>query len=246
LSLILVVILALFGFLAPLPYTVIMPGDTANTLGSDHGVPVIEIQGAPTHPTDGELLLTTIRATDPNAKLHLADLFKAWFNDDQAVVPKKSVYPEGKSTQQIVAQNTHEMVESQDHATVAALNYLKLDPNQVKVKLNLADVGGPSAGLMFSLGIVDELGPESLTGGKTIAGTGTIDDSGKVGEIGGVEMKTKAAKRDGATVFLLPKAECKKAKDAAPGGLRLVPVESLSQAVDALKALETGGKVPSC
>lgn len=246
LSLALVVILGVFTFLVPLPYTLIVPGDTADTLGTDNGVPVIQIEGATPQPTDGKLLLVTIRATDPDQELHFTDLFDAWFDDDEAVVPKKSVYPEGKSKKEIVADVRKDMVESQDHAVVASLNHLGLDPNQVKVKLNLADVGGPSAGLMFSLGIVDQLGTQNLTGGKIIAGTGTIDDKGEVGAVGGVEMKTKAAKRDGAVVFLLPKDECDKAKESAPGGLRLIPVENLDGAINSLMALQTGGKVPSC
>ncbi|NUS58864.1 MAG: hypothetical protein HOV66_29020 [Streptomycetaceae bacterium] len=249
LSLLLIAILGVFAFTAPLPFTVITPGDTVNTLGKDAaGDPVIQITGATPNPTEGQgqLLLTTIRADDPDTEHHLAGLLDAWFDSSEAVVPKKSVYPEGKSKAQIIQQVTQDMVESQDHAVVAALNYLKLDPNQVKVKLNAGDIGGPSAGLMFSLGIVDMLGAQNLTGGQVIAGTGTIDDTGKVGPIGGIEMKTKGAKKSLATVFLLPKEECKKAKAAAPGGLRLVPVETLPQAVDALMARQHGGKVPSC
>ncbi|HSA48723.1 MAG TPA: S16 family serine protease, partial [Yinghuangia sp.] len=197
-------------------------------------------------PTDGKLLVVTIRATNPDQDLYLTDLFDAWWDPDEAAVPKSSVYPEGKSTQEITEQNTQAMVESQDNAAVAALRHLGLDPNQVKVQLNLANVGGPSAGLMFSLGIVDQLGDVNLTGGEIIAGTGTIDADGKVGPVGGVEMKTKAAKRDGATVFLLPEHECGNAEKAAPDGLRLVPVDTLTEAIGALTALQNGGKVPSC
>jgi PDZ domain-containing protein len=246
LSLLFVVILGVFGFSVPLPYAVITPGDTADTLGTVDGAPVIRIEGATPKPTDGKLLVTTIRATNPDTTLRLADLFDAWWNDDEAVVPKASVYPEGKSTKQIVQKNTADMVQSQSSAATAALDYLHIPANQVTVTLNLPKVGGPSAGLMFALGIVDQLGDVNLTGGKVIAGTGAIDAKGNVGEIGGVEMKTKAAKRDGAVVFLLPRGECDKAKDAAPGGLRLVPVDTLDGAVDALTALQNGGKVPSC
>lgn len=81
-----------------------------------------------------------------------------------------------------------------------------------------------------------------------MAGTGTIDDAGRVGAVGGVALKTQAARRDGATVFLVPKAECSDAKAELPKGLRLVPVTTLNGAVDALTALEKGksGSVPSC
>jgi Lon-like protease len=143
--------------------------------------------------------------------------------------------------------NQKQMQESQDSATAAALDYLHLDDKGVDVQLRLEDVGGPSAGLLFSLGIVDKLGAGDLTGGQVIAGTGTITGGGKVGAVGGVPLKTQAARRDGATIFLVPKAECSDAQAELPKGLRLVPVTTLKGAVDSLKALESGkGSVPAC
>jgi Lon-like protease len=110
----------------------------------------------------------------------------------------------------------------------------------------LSDVGGPSAGLMFALGIVDKLLPEDLTGGKIIAGTGTIDDSGKVGAIGGIAQKMRGAKRDGATVFLSPADNCAEAAANALPGLELVKVSTLDDAVTALRTLRNGGTPPAC
>jgi Lon-like protease len=110
----------------------------------------------------------------------------------------------------------------------------------------LSDVGGPSAGLMFALGIVDKLLPEDLTGGKIIAGTGTIDDSGKVGPIGGIAQKMRGAKRDGATVFLSPADNCAEAVANALPGLQLVKVSNISDAVTALRTLRDGGTPPAC
>ena len=102
------------------------------------------------------------------------------------------------------------MEESQDAATRPRSGYLGKPAQGLKVTLSLADVGGPSAGLLFSLGIVDKLDGDGaggdLTGGRTIAGTGTITADGKVGAVGGVALKTQAAHRDGATVFLVPQA----------------------------------------
>jgi PDZ domain-containing protein len=116
-----------------------------------------------------------------------------------------------------------------------------------KVAISLKDVGGPSAGLMFALGVVDKLTPGSLSGGKYIAGTGTIDDSGKVGPIGGIPQKMAGARRAGATVFLAPAGNCAEAVKTVPAGLRLVKVDSLQSAVDALDAIREGkGKVPAC
>ncbi|GGW35136.1 MULTISPECIES: YlbL family protein [Streptomyces] len=237
--------------LAPLPFSVAQPGMTANVLGENRGTPVITISGAPTRDTTGQLRMTTIEATGPDADITLADVIDGWFRTDQAVMPRDSVYPAGDSTKEIERYNTEQMEESQDTATEAALRYLDRTDDGIEVTLKLADVGGPSAGLLFSLGIIDRLDGDGsggdLTGGRTIAGTGTIDADGKVGAVGGVALKTQAARRDGATVFLVPKAECSDAKSELPEGLRLIPVSTLKGAVSALTALEKGdGSVPSC
>ncbi|MEU6220190.1 S16 family serine protease [Streptomyces sp. NPDC047022] len=236
---------------APLPFSVAQPGLTANVLGANQGAAVITISGAPTRTTSGQLRMTTIEATGPDARVSLGDVIDGWFRTDRAVLPRDSVYPSGNSVKQIEQHNTEQMKQSQDAATRAALKYLDLGGKDVKVTLKLADVGGPSAGLLFTLGIIDKLHGDGhggdLTGGRTVAGTGTIDDAGRVGAVGGVALKTQAARRDGATVFLVPKAECSDAKAELPQGLRLVPVTTLNGAVDALTALENGkGSVPSC
>ncbi|WP_322763365.1 PDZ domain-containing protein [Frankia sp. Cr2] len=112
------------------------------------------------------------------------------------------------------------------------------------VEIKLTDVGGPSAGLMFALGIVDLLTPGQLTAGRTIAGTGTIDASGTVGPIGGIQQKLLGARRSGAVVFLVPAANCPDARESAPAGLRLVRVETLKGAIDDLKALAGSPQAP--
>ncbi|MFC3575727.1 PDZ domain-containing protein [Streptomyces yaanensis] len=116
------------------------------------------------------------------------------------------------------------------------------------IDIKLADVGGPSAGLMFALGIYDKLTPGSLTGGKFVAGTGTIDDSGTVGPIGGVEMKTVGARSKGAQYFLTPKDNCAAAAKDTPKGLTLVKVNTIDDALKALEDIRTGktADLPKC
>ncbi|WP_329137843.1 YlbL family protein [Streptomyces sp. NBC_00670] len=116
------------------------------------------------------------------------------------------------------------------------------------IDIKLADVGGPSAGLMFALGIYDKLTPGSLTGGTFVAGTGTIDDAGKVGPIGGVEMKTVGARDKGARYFLTPKDNCAAAAKDTPDGLTLVKVDTIGDALDALKDIRGGhtDDLPKC
>jgi Lon-like protease len=105
------------------------------------------------------------------------------------------------------------------------------------VKFDLDRIGGPSAGLMFTLGVIDKIDPVDLTGGVRIAGTGTIDDEGNVGAIGGIPQKLRGAKRDGATVFLAPASNCAEAKANAVKGLPIVRIATVDDALAALQAL---------
>ena len=120
-------------------------------------------------------------------------------------------------------------------------------PFQVRIQLD--DIGGPSAGMMFALGIIDLLTPGDLTGGKQIAGTGTMEDeSGKVGEIGGIRQKLVGARRAGAAWFLAPAGNCNEVVGHVPDGLRVVKVATLGQAEDAVKAIAAGraDALPGC
>jgi len=114
------------------------------------------------------------------------------------------------------------------------------------IAINVPDVGGPSAGLMLALAIVDKLTPGELNGGQFVAGTGEINSDGEVGPIGGIPFKMAAAKEAGATVFLVPEANCLEARQRAPEGLRLVKVGTLADAVGALDLLREHRDPPSC
>lgn len=114
------------------------------------------------------------------------------------------------------------------------------------VTIDLERIGGPSAGLMFALGILDKVGPTDLTDGRFIAGTGTIDDSGKVGAIGGIQLKMIAARDKGASVFLAPADNCGDVRGAIPSGLQIVKVSTLHEAVQDLELLDKDKPVPSC
>jgi len=134
----------------------------------------------------------------------------------------------------------------------AKLPYVGIRPDRdytfpFSVRIELDNVGGPSAGMMFALGIIERLTPNGITGGRIIAGTGTITDDGVVGKIGGIQMKILGAKRSGATVFLVPADNCREARQDPPGGIVLVRVDRLSTALSALDAIRTGrGAVPHC
>lgn len=119
----------------------------------------------------------------------------------------------------------------------------------VKVSLRLADVGGPSGGMIFALGIYDRLTPGSLTGGKHIAGTGTIDAKGLVGPIGGIRQKLYGAKSAGAEYFLAPAENCSEVVGNIPEGLTVLRVATFDEALNAVEKIGNGqdiSKLPVC
>jgi PDZ domain-containing protein len=317
------------------PYVALTPGPTLNTLAKPYGSELIQITGRRTYPTSGHLNLVTVSYTGgPGTGFNIFSALRAWLTPHDAVVPESEIYGTGQSQQQVVRQDTQQMLGSQQDATAAALCYLNInfatsDPVQgtvkgmpaygvlqpgdqitavdgtpigcdhdvvsmiqgrksgadatltiqrkgsiksvtlptknsggvptvgvylgapiykfpFKVKINLSDIGGPSAGLMFALGIIDKLTPDNLTGGKFIAGTGEIAPNGAIQPIGGIQQKMAGARAAGATIFLTPAGNCSNTVGAVPPGLRLVKVNSLSDAVHDLTAIRHGQPVPSC
>jgi Lon-like protease len=103
------------------------------------------------------------------------------------------------------------------------------------VSIESGEIGGPSAGLMWALGLYDLLTPADLTDGRTVAGTGTIDLDGAVGPVGGVHHKILAAERAGADLFLVPEGNLAEAEDVR-AEMALVPVSSFAEALGALES----------
>lgn len=121
-----------------------------------------------------------------------------------------------------------------------------VEPRHGDITIRLGDIGGPSAGLMFALAVVDLLTPGELTGGRFIAGTGAITPDGQVQPIGGIAFKMAAAHAAGAEVFLVPAENCAEAAAHAPEGLTLVKVSTLGEAISALEGLGTGTPPVTC
>ena len=119
----------------------------------------------------------------------------------------------------------------------------------IDVTIQLNNVGGPSAGMMFALGIIDVLTPGQLNGGQNVAGTGTISADGTVGPIGGIRQKMWGALNAGADWFLAPEANCDEVVGDVPGGLKVFSVGELDDALDVLEAVRDGGDLdalPTC
>ncbi len=128
-----------------------------------------------------------------------------------------------------------------------AASYKYTFPFQVDIQLD--NVGGPSAGMMFALGIIDQLTPGELNGGQNVAGTGTIDAAGDVGAIGGIRQKMYGARDAGATWFLAPASNCDDVVGNVPSGITVFAVSTLTDSMNALKAISSGGDtsaLPTC
>ena len=108
-------------------------------------------------------------------------------------------------------------------------------PFQVTIRLD--DVGGPSAGMMFALGVLDRITPDDLTGGRHIAGTGTIDSAGEVGPIGGIRQKMYSARTAGANYMFVPADNCAEAFGHVPSGIQVFKVATLDDAIAAAKVI---------
>ncbi|MFY1634024.1 PDZ domain-containing protein [Solwaraspora sp. WMMB335] len=322
-------LLAYGVFAAPVPYVVLGPGPTVDTLGSSDGAEVIQISGTETSESAGQLRLTTV-GVRPNVGLREA--VTGWLRDSEAVVPYEVIYPPGQTQEEVEERNAEDFAASQTSAETAALRQLgypvqvqvravtpdgpsvgllqvddvitsvdgtevtsatelteliraepegtaltigytrdgepgavpittratdggpprigieivEEQPHPFELTIDLDEIGGPSAGLMFALGIIDKLDPDDLTGGKIIAGTGTIDHEGTVGAIGGIPQKLVGAKSAGAVAFLVPAANCEEALANAQPDLPLLRVATLDEALDALATLRTGGDPTLC
>jgi PDZ domain-containing protein len=314
----------------PAPYAVESPGPTVDTLGEVEGEPMVRVNGAPTYPTEGSLMLTTVETRGgPRSPVNLRRVVRGWLSRDEAVVPVEQVYPPDLSADDFSELLAAQMTSSQENAVVAALTELGydvpaelvvagtvpdgaahglleegdviraaggsplptfqvladllrdtppgtavtlevdrggerehvevvtradgtggsllgvyFDPDfdlPVDVALEIERVGGPSAGLVFALAIVDTMTPGAVTGGERIAGTGTISLDGLVGPITSVGLKVEGAARDGADYFLAPEENCADAERAAlDDGIRVVPVATLREARAAVGAIGEG------
>lgn len=248
----LAVLLGVVILLMPSAYVVETPGPTQDVLGESGGRKVIDVSGVKTHKDSGKLLLVTVNAAGvPGYPVSNAEALWGWADPHMLVMPQEAVFPPGQTSEEYEHESQQEMTSSQDAAVTAGLDYAKklgVDVKGAKVTMHVDDIGGPSAGMMYALGLVDMLTPVEESASTTIAGTGTIDDKGKVGAIGGIDLKMLGAKRDGATWFLAPSANCDEVVGHVPEGLRDVKVSTLDDAYRALVAIGEGkgDSLPRC
>lgn len=235
--------------LAPSPFAIEMPGPTANVLGAvsaSSDDKMIDISGVTTYKDKGELRLVTISATGvPGYTIPTAMAMYAWFNPQMAVMPQEAVYSVDTTAEEYKDEGDNEMTEAQNSATEVGLAYasdqLGINTSKAKVKVSVDDIGGPSAGMMYTLGIISKLTPQDEAGGKIIAGTGTIETDGSVGRIGGIQLKMIGALRDGAHYFIAPEGNCDEVVGHIPSGMRVFAVSNINEAYKTLVAIGKGG-----
>lgn len=143
-----------------------------------------------------------------------------------------------------------EIISEEGDQGTAAVGMLIADDTDfpIDVDIRVGEIGGPSAGLVFALGIMDRLSEESVTGGARVAGSGTITSEGEVGGISGIPQKMVSAQRDGAEYFFVAAESCSQVtQSAAYGEIEVVSIETLTDAVEALETIEAGGDdLPRC
>ena len=193
----------------------------------------------------------TITAIDGNDTPTLSALLKllpTFSIGDTVTITVIPYSPPGSDSQE-AQERTVEIMASPDEADRPIIGFIPADTRVVKlpfeVNISTPDIGGPSAGLAFTLALLDELTSGDLMGKGRVAATGTINEMGAVGAIGALVQKAVAVRDSGATLFLVPAGQSKEevaaAQKAAGAGVRIVQVASLD---DALKALRRNGGAP--
>ena len=228
------------------PFVIEAPGSVTNVLGKNDGVEVLQ-GNFPDEESVGAIdMLTVSLYGHPGMTPTFYDVLQALFSEDQAIYPLELVYPEGSSFEKENEASQKDLVDSSNSALVAAQMVLPEGlVEKAEAKVVLENVGGPSGGLAFALGFIDKLTPGSLTGGKSLAVTGTIDDKGTVGEIGGIQQKIYAAKRNGDEFLLMPLGNCSDLTAAHLQLIQVIPIGDLKEAMAAVKVISADGDIDS-
>ena len=322
------------GALLPSGYVIERPGASFDVNGEVDGTPVISVSEIESYDSETQLEVLTVSVLgNQDSTPGWVEIFFAWIDPQQKLLPVDAVFPPDKTTEEVRAESVAMMESSQQEAVAAALTELgyefepevyvsmvteggaasgslvagdfiqsvdgveistveqlqqaiqdaggesiqlevlregqnfrfTLTPDliddryligvmvgytydfPVEVQLQLGNVGGPSGGMIFALGVYDALTPGSLLGTSHLAGTGTINAVGVVGPIGGIDLKMLAASRDDVDLFLAPSANCSEIISSQPEDLLVVPVADFTEALRAIELYENGSsEFPSC
>lgn len=223
----------------PVNFVVIQPGE-----GTALFPKVLQVKdsGVKTYKTNGQIYLLSIWVSTADAKILGAEALGCWLRADCVLFPRSVIYKRNTTAVKEEKKALHEMKVSQSDALTATKKYLSknhpdIDLSNLKdssIKVSLSNVGGPSGGLIFTIGLIDLLTPEDILQGRKVAGSGTITGSGTVGPIGGISEKIIAAKKAGATVLFASRENCDEiAEDVT--GISVVAISTLDEALEYLR-----------
>jgi PDZ domain-containing protein len=232
-------LLFIVPLVTPVNFAIIQPGE-----GTPLFPKVLKVKsaGVTTYTPNGQIYLLSIWVSTPDAKILGAEALGCWVRAECVLLPRSVIYSRNTSSVKEEKKALKEMKVSQSDAMSATKKYLAkkypaIDISNLSdksVKVSLPNVGGPSGGLIFTIGLIDLLTPEDILQGRKIAGTGTISVNGAVGAIGGISEKIIAAKKAGATVLFASRDNCNEiAKDVT--GISVVAISTLDEALDYLQ-----------
>ena len=229
-------IMAIGLLFLPIPYVILMPGQTTNLLQKE-----LRVTGEKPYTGKGTLSMVSVSATTPSFYVNGSAIIWALLDQRVAAVPKTLVYAPGQSDKDVRTEELADMKNSQDGARVAAGNILHLTPAEInKTSFTLKDkyTGGPSGGLAFGLAILAKLGDTDFIRNRKIVATGTLDSAGNVGPIGGIDLKLYTAEHAGAKIFLAPERNCVEIHHR-PRGMKIYAVATLQEAYSVLSGKGT-------
>lgn len=218
-----------------------------NELGYDTGAQVEVVEAVEDTPADGLLEAGDIVTAANGVAVTSATGLREVIQESEGDPVELTVIRDGVEQQVEVTPERH--TEDGEDIWLIGITLTTEYEFPIDVTIQLDNVGGPSAGMMFALGIVDELTPGELTGGEDVAGTGTIDAEGTVGPIGGIRQKLYGARDAGAEYFLAPADNCDEVVGHVPDGLQVIRTASLDESLAALEAIAAGEDVdalPAC
>jgi PDZ domain-containing protein len=215
----------------PIPYVILMPGETTNLLQKE-----LRVTGEKPYAGKGTLSMVSVSATTPSFYVNGSAIIWALLDQRVAAVPKTLVYAPGQDDKAVRSEELADMKNSQVGARYAAGQILRFTPAQIeKLSFTLKDkyTGGPSGGLAFGLAILAKLGDTDFIRNRTIVATGTLDSAGNVGPIGGIDLKLYTAEHAGAKIFLAPERNCVDIHHR-PRGMKIYAVATLQEAYSVL------------
>lgn len=223
------------ALVAPMNFVLINPGPASPLFPK---VVALKKTSVASYPVNGNLYLLTIYVTNPETYVSGGMVLGCWVWGECAALPRSVMYQEDATNKKEIAESKKEMNTSQSVAVMAAKRYLSksypqidlADFSDASLKVSLENTGGPSGGLVFTLGLIDLLTPVDILQGRKIAGTGTIASDGKIGPIGGVTEKILGAKGAGASLLLISRENCLELPDEVTG-IEVVAIDTIDEAV---------------